>query len=131
MERICYTNSGTEATLLSLRLAYAYTGKFKIAKFEGHYHGGYDQVLLSVNSPINHDAGPANNPLGVSGIERRDTYIAGQTIILPFNDLDGTTEILTQMERRIGSGHTRTNSGRFHPCGSRLYGWIAKSHCKN
>ena len=65
MERIRYTNSGTEATLLSIRLAYAYTGKFKIAKFEGHYHGGYDQVLLSVNPPIN-DAGPANKPLGVS-----------------------------------------------------------------
>ena len=42
MEKIRYTNSGTEATLLSIRLAYAYTGKYKIAKFEGHYHGGYD-----------------------------------------------------------------------------------------
>src|SRR5699024_2317726 len=50
LEMIRYTNSGTEATLFSLRLAYAFTGKYKIGKFEGHYHGGYNQVLLSVNS---------------------------------------------------------------------------------
>jgi len=61
MERLRYTNSGTEATLLSIRMAYAYTEKYKIAKFEGHYHGGYNQVLLSVNSPLN-EAGPAKNP---------------------------------------------------------------------
>lgn len=39
----------TEATLLWIRMAYAYTGKYKIAKFEGHYPGGYGQVLPSIN----------------------------------------------------------------------------------
>ncbi|WP_371809601.1 aminotransferase class III-fold pyridoxal phosphate-dependent enzyme [Halobacillus sp. Marseille-Q1614] len=44
IEMVRYTNSGLEATLLAIRMAAAYTGKNKIAKFEGHYHGGYDQV---------------------------------------------------------------------------------------
>ena len=114
MERIRYTNSGTEATLLSLRLAYAYTGKFKIAKFEGHYHGGYDQVLLSVNPPIN-DAGPANKPLGVSESRGVDPYIAGQTIILPFNDLDATTEILTKWKDELAAVILEPIQGGFIP----------------
>lgn len=38
IEMLRYTNSGTEATLLAIRMAYAYTGKYKLGKFEGHYH---------------------------------------------------------------------------------------------
>ena len=44
IEMLRYTNSGTEATLLCIRTAFAYTGKYKLAKFEGHYHGGYNEV---------------------------------------------------------------------------------------
>ena len=49
IDLVRFTNSGLEATLLALRLAFAWTGRRKLAKFEGHYHGGYDQVLISVN----------------------------------------------------------------------------------
>src|SRR5919201_800076 len=42
-ERVRFTNSGLEATLLCLRLAAAYTGRTRIGKFEGHYHGSHDQ----------------------------------------------------------------------------------------
>src|SRR5690625_4951944 len=49
MEQVRFTNSGTEAVLLAIRLAIAYTKKAKIAKFEGHYHGGLNQVLVSIN----------------------------------------------------------------------------------
>src|SRR5699024_5655277 len=52
IELLRYTNSGTEATLLAIILAFAYTGKHKIAKFEGHYHGGHRQVLFSIAPPM-------------------------------------------------------------------------------
>src|SRR5690625_1652522 len=48
IDMVRYTNSGLEATLLALRMAIAYTGKEKIGKFEGHYHGGFNQVLVSI-----------------------------------------------------------------------------------
>ncbi|WP_438874671.1 aspartate aminotransferase family protein [Virgibacillus salexigens] len=84
MELLRYTNSGTEATLLALRLAATYTGKHKIAKFEGHYHGGYDQVLLSVDPDVN-EAGPAEEPLSVPASKGVGAYHQDHTVILPFN----------------------------------------------
>lgn len=114
MERIRYTNSGTEATLLAIRLAYGYTGKYKIAKFEGHYHGGYDQVLQSVNPKVN-DAGPANNPIGISESRGVDPYIAEQTIILPFNNLEATIEILTKWKDELAGVILEPIQGGFIP----------------
>src|SRR5699024_5130754 len=93
MEQVRYTNSGTEAVLLAIRLAVAYTNKTKIAKFEGHYHGGLNQVLVSVN-PSKAFAGSAETPSPVmesSGITEDEQE---NTIVLPFNDLAATENIL-------------------------------------
>jgi glutamate-1-semialdehyde 2,1-aminomutase len=114
MERIRYTNSGTEATLLSIRMAYAYTEKYKIAKFEGHYHGGYDQMLLSVNPPIN-EAGPAKIPNAIVESKGVDPYHLEHTIILPFNDLEATTEILTKRKDEIAAVILEPIQGGFIP----------------
>ena len=114
MEKIRYTNSGTEATLLSIRLAYAYTGKYKIAKFEGHYHGGYDQVLLSINPPMN-AAGPANNPIAISESRGVDPHHLEHTIILPFNDLEATREILMIEKDEIAAVIIEPIQGGFIP----------------
>ncbi|WP_257350695.1 aspartate aminotransferase family protein [Pseudalkalibacillus decolorationis] len=102
MELIRYTNSGTEATLLAIRMAYAYTGKHKVAKFEGHYHGGYEQVLLSVNPSI-HEAGPEHQPNAVIESKGVDPYHEEHTVILPFNNLDATAEILTKRKDEIAA----------------------------
>ncbi|WP_163529893.1 aspartate aminotransferase family protein [Halobacillus ihumii] len=102
MEKIRYTNSGTEATLLAIRMAHAYTGKHKIAKFEGHYHGGYDQVLLSVNPPID-NAGPAAEPSSVIESKGVDPYHQEHTIVLPFNNLDAAAEILRKKKDDIAA----------------------------
>ena len=48
-EAVRFTNSGSEATMLALRLARAYTGRDKFLKFEGHYHGWYDPYLLGAH----------------------------------------------------------------------------------
>ena len=47
VENVVFATTGSEAVMLGLRLARAYTGRQKIAKFEGGYHGGYDQVKVS------------------------------------------------------------------------------------
>ncbi len=52
-ELICFANSGSEAVLVALRLARAYTGKDKIVRFEGHYHGWTDVIAISGFPPTN------------------------------------------------------------------------------
>lgn len=102
IEQLRYTNSGTEATLLCIRTAYAYTGKYKIAKFEGHYHGGYNEVLVSVNPDVS-KAGNPRNPIPVpesKGISDRNLK---DTVVLPFNDLEACTKILTREKDDIAA----------------------------
>lgn len=93
IEMVRYTNSGMEATIYAIRTAMAYTGKVKLAKFEGHYHGGYDQVLISVNPDLE-KAGPSDIPHAVPESRGIPDYYVENTIILPFNDLEATEKIL-------------------------------------
>jgi glutamate-1-semialdehyde 2,1-aminomutase len=61
-EVVRFTNSGTEATMLALRLARACTGRTKLLKFEGHYHGWYDPFLLNAHARPAEELGPASEP---------------------------------------------------------------------
>ena len=114
MEKIRYTNSGTEATLLSIRMAYAYTDKYKIAKFEGHYHGGYDQVLFSINPSVN-EAGPAEKPNAIPESKGVHPSHLDSTVILPFNNLEATKEILTKQKDEIAAVILEPIQGGFIP----------------
>lgn len=76
MVRFC--NSGTEASMYTVRLARTFSEKSKIVKFEGGWHGGYDALHLAVKPPFEI---PASN--GLSDKLLKDTIIA------PFNDLEG------------------------------------------
>ena len=51
LDTIRFTNSGTEGTLMAIRAAWAFTGKRKLAKFEGGYHGAHEHVAVSVKPP--------------------------------------------------------------------------------
>ncbi len=102
LELLRYTNSGTEATLFSIRIAYAYTHKYKIAKFEGHYHGGYNQVLVSVNPNIE-KAGDIHHPTPLPESDGIAPDQLENTIILPFNDIDACREILTKHKDEIAA----------------------------
>jgi glutamate-1-semialdehyde 2,1-aminomutase len=102
LEMMRFTNSGTEATLLSLRLAYAYTGKFKIAKFEGHFHGGYNQVLLSINPQLS-QAGQKSMPCSVFDSAGIEPFQKNNTIVLPFNDIDSCRKILIKHKKEIAA----------------------------
>lgn len=102
IEQVRYTNSGTEAVLLSIRLAVAYTGKSKVAKFEGHYHGGLNNMLVSIN-PSEEDAGDVNAPTPViesSGIPEDEQ---DETIVLPFNDLETTEALLKKHANELAA----------------------------
>lgn len=102
MELLRYTNSGTEATLLALRMAAAYTGKHKVAKFEGHYHGGYDQMLVSV-SPSVKEAGEEREPNSLPESKGIHPSHLRNTVVLPFNDLKACERILTEHRDEIGA----------------------------
>jgi len=114
MERIRYANSGTEANLLATRLAIAHTHKEKIAKFEGHYHGGLNNLLVSVN-PSEANAGPAERPVSVyetDGIAEDERH---NTIVLPFNDLDSTEKLLRKHADELAAVFIEPIQGGFIP----------------
>lgn len=113
MQQVRFTNSGTEAVLLAIRLAVAYTNKQKIAKFEGHYHGGLNEVLVSIN-PSKELAGDAKQPTPVyesEGIpsDQKDT------IVLPFNDIEATENILRKYADELAAVILEPIQGGFIP----------------
>jgi glutamate-1-semialdehyde 2,1-aminomutase len=85
IDLVRYANSGTEATMHAIRIARAYTGRDKILKFEGHYHGFHDYTLWNCYPPIP-GAGYRRAPIRVahgSGIP----HLIGELVyIVPFND---------------------------------------------
>ncbi len=100
MERMRFTNSGTEATLLSIRTACAYTGKRKIAKFEGHYHGGFNEVLVSIHPDLS-KAGDEKRPFPYPASAGIFDEQLENTVVLPFNDFEACKEILTEQQDDI------------------------------
>ena len=88
-----FSNSGTEATMDAIRVARGYTGREKILKFEGGYHGHHDDVLLSIQPP--RDAmGPDEQPATVPASAGVPRSRVAETIIAPFNKPDMVAAIL-------------------------------------
>ena len=90
-----FTNSGLEATTLAVRLARAHTGKRKIAKFEGHYHGAVDRLLFSY-SPEVAKTGRSESPVPIADSADVDKGLLSDSMVLPFNDWEATERILTR-----------------------------------
>jgi glutamate-1-semialdehyde 2,1-aminomutase len=96
-EKVVFCNSGSEATYLALRLARAATGRQKIIKFQGCYHGWHDAVLMNVISTP-------------EKVGRKDPLSAGMlpqaiehTLVLPFNDLTAVSQALQQHGHEIAA----------------------------
>src|SRR3989449_3226625 len=96
VKRVRLTNSGTEATMHAIRAARSYTGKEKIAKAEGAYHGVHDAVLQSVDMDARTARRMNGNfhtvPYG-RGIPK---VLSELTTVFPFNDAEKTSEILEE-----------------------------------
>lgn len=87
LEKVRFTNSGTEAVMTTIRVARAYTGRNKIIKFEGCYHGHSDLVLVAAGS------GPST--LGTPDSAGVPQSIAQDVITVPYNDLDALEQALS------------------------------------
>lgn len=92
LDTVRFANSGTEGTMMAIRAARAFTGRHKIAKFEGGYHGSHEYVSVSVRPPA-----AALHPDGTYPIPEHPAQppsIAEDVITLPYNDLPVCERIL-------------------------------------
>ncbi len=88
-----FSNSGTEATMDAIRVARGYTGREKIIKFEGGYHGHHDDVLVSIQPP--RDAmGPVESPNTVPASAGIPHSRIAETVIAPYNEPEMLAGIL-------------------------------------
>jgi glutamate-1-semialdehyde 2,1-aminomutase len=90
MELMRFVVTGTEATMMALRTARAFTGRTRIARFEGHYHGQHDAALVSVA----HVAGPAARPEPVADGAGIPRGVLDDVIVLPWNDIDQVAPVI-------------------------------------
>lgn len=102
IERVRFTNSGTESTMHAIRVARAHSGKDKILKIEGSYHGVHDYVLISKSAPrekLGHPKRPSTvvESTGVPDAIR-DTVEVG-----PWNDLSAIEAIVREHKNEIGT----------------------------
>lgn len=89
IEKVRFVSSGTEATMTALRLARGFTGRSKIIKFTGHYHGHSDSLLVQAGSGV-----ASINPLATSkGV---NTAQIADTLCIPFNDPEALRFIFVQ-----------------------------------
>jgi glutamate-1-semialdehyde 2,1-aminomutase len=100
-ERVRFANSGTEATMVALRLARAATGRAKILKFWGHFHGLHDYVLYNAHSPNQGKAGQRLSPLRESaGIP---PALDDLVIVIPWNDPEALDIVLREQGHEIAA----------------------------
>ena len=95
IEMVRMVNSGTEATMSAIRLARGVTGRTKIVKFDGCYHGHADSLLVSAGSGI--------ATLGIPGSPGVPEDLARHTISLPFNDLRAVKKAFEKFDRQIAA----------------------------
>jgi glutamate-1-semialdehyde 2,1-aminomutase len=100
LESVRFTNSGTEATMNAVRLARAFTGRTKLAKFEGAFHGTHDWVMVSV-TPDPKTAGNRKRPKPVAWSSGIPPAVLKHTVVLPWNDQEACAEILAREGEQI------------------------------
>ncbi len=86
VEVVRFANSGSEATMLALRLARAHSGRNKFLKFEGHYHGWYDPYLLNAHGHAPQDLGTSDNPARIPDSQGIPSSTFDDVVIAPWND---------------------------------------------
>jgi glutamate-1-semialdehyde 2,1-aminomutase len=95
MEKIRFVSSGTEATMSAIRLARGFTGKEKIVKLDGCYHGHADFLLVAAGSGLATFGTP--DSAGVTEGNARDT------LVVPYNDIDALSDIFKREDGKIAA----------------------------
>jgi glutamate-1-semialdehyde 2,1-aminomutase len=93
VDRARFTNSGTEASMNAIRAARAFTGRSRIAKIEGGYHGTMDDVMVSVH-PSLAEGGKRSQPRATASAEGLAAEVIAGVVVLPFNETDAAATIL-------------------------------------
>jgi glutamate-1-semialdehyde 2,1-aminomutase len=96
-EKVRFAASGTEATMYAIKLAKAYTGRNKILKFEGSYHGAHDYGIMSL-FPQSLVEFPMAQPTSAGTSDA----LSQEVLIAPFNDLSTTTHIIDGHRDQLG-----------------------------
>ncbi|NIC00289.1 aspartate aminotransferase family protein [Halobacterium sp. R2-5] len=95
IERVRFTNSGTEAVMHATRLARAYTGREKLIRMEGAYHGAHDPALVSKMPPVE-QAGPAADPNPVKESQGIPEAVPEDVLLAQYNDADSVEALLRE-----------------------------------
>ncbi|MEE8556970.1 MAG: glutamate-1-semialdehyde 2,1-aminomutase [Myxococcota bacterium] len=95
LEMVRFVNSGTEATMSALRLARGATGRARIVKFEGGYHGHADALLASAGSGV--------ATLGIPGSAGVPEGAVADTVVAPYNDLEAVHQVFHRMSGEIAA----------------------------
>ena len=93
VDQIRFTNSGTEAVMFAIRAARAYTGRPKIAKVEGAYHGAYDAAEASMD-PTPANWGDPARPQAVGHARATPAGLLDDVVVIPFNNVEATRRLL-------------------------------------
>ncbi len=102
IEQVRLCNTGTEAVIYALRLARTFTGRPKLIRFEGMYHGFGDAVYWSKHPPLK-DAGPDERPVPVAQGPGVPAAMAEQLLILPWNDIGALRSAIEREGPRIAA----------------------------
>jgi glutamate-1-semialdehyde 2,1-aminomutase len=102
-EVVRFTNTGSEATMLALRLARAHTGRSKFLKFEGHYHGWYDPFLLNAHGHTPEQLGPLESPARIPDSEGIPLATFDDVVLAPWNDVAVLERIMQKHGRELAA----------------------------
>ncbi len=102
LEQIRFGNSGTEAVMMAIKAARAFTGRDRIAKIEGAYHGYYDDVQVSFHSTPPH-WGPDEAPASLASSGGIPKHRVQETLVLPWNDADATERLLVRHKNELAA----------------------------
>ncbi|MDR3295907.1 MAG: aspartate aminotransferase family protein, partial [Clostridiales Family XIII bacterium] len=112
LEMVRLVNSGSDATMHSLRVARAYTGRDKIIKFEGGYHGSYECVLFSTYAPPS-AYGNRRSPISIPASSGIPAVLHDLIITLPFNDVQALELALQRHGHEVAAIITEPMLGNF------------------
>jgi glutamate-1-semialdehyde 2,1-aminomutase len=102
-ERVRFANTGTEAVMAAIRLARGVTGRPKILKFEGHYHGWHDDLLVSSNVMPVSALGLRSDPVKVPDSSGLNRSALDDTIVVPWNDLPALQRAIENQPGQIAA----------------------------
>ncbi len=99
-EKLRFVNSGTEALMVGVKVARAFTGRPMIAKAEGAYHGGYDYLEVS-QAPTPANWGSPGEPGRIPLVHGTPASAVDEVVVIPFNDTDRTIALLDRVKDRL------------------------------